>query len=82
MSVATVTSKGQVTIPIDVRRALGIETGTRVEFVPRADGSFEFIALAGSVSALSGIVPWSGRALSLDEMDAAIAASAAETLTS
>lgn len=80
MSIATVTSKGQVTIPVDVRRALGIETGARVEFVPRSDGSYEFAALTGSVSALSGIIPWSGRAMTLDEMDAAIAESAAETL--
>lgn len=28
-----VTSKGQVTIPVDVRRALGIEPGTDVKFV-------------------------------------------------
>jgi AbrB family looped-hinge helix DNA binding protein len=81
MSIATVTSKGQVTIPVDVRRALGIEAGARVEFVPRPDGSYEFSALTGSVSALSGIIPWSGRALTLDEMNAAIAASAAETMS-
>lgn len=27
-----VTQKGQVTIPLDVRRALGISTGTKVQF--------------------------------------------------
>ena len=32
MSIATVTSKGQITIPQDVRERLGIVTGTRVEF--------------------------------------------------
>ncbi len=32
-SVATVTSKGQVTIPREVRRRLGVKEGDRVEFV-------------------------------------------------
>ncbi|WP_369123396.1 AbrB/MazE/SpoVT family DNA-binding domain-containing protein, partial [Shewanella electrica] len=33
MPTATVTSKGQITIPAAVRRALGLRTGDRVEFV-------------------------------------------------
>lgn len=39
MSAATIRSKGQITIPVDVRLALRIEAGDRVEFVevgPRA----------------------------------------------
>ncbi len=32
-SIATVTSKGQVTIPLEVRRLLGVKEGDRVEFV-------------------------------------------------
>jgi antitoxin PrlF len=34
-----VTQKGQVTIPLDVRRALGIEAGTDVRFELTADGA-------------------------------------------
>ena len=30
---AKVTSKGQITIPLEVRRGLGLETGDRVEFL-------------------------------------------------
>ena len=33
MATATLTSKGQITLPVDVRRALGVDTGDRVEFV-------------------------------------------------
>lgn len=29
---ATVTSKGQVTLPVEVRRELGIQTGDRIRF--------------------------------------------------
>jgi AbrB family looped-hinge helix DNA binding protein len=34
-----VTQKGQVTIPLEVRRALGIRPGTNVEFALDADGA-------------------------------------------
>jgi AbrB family looped-hinge helix DNA binding protein len=30
---ATVTSKGQLTLPIELRRQLGVETGTKINFV-------------------------------------------------
>ncbi|WP_435185024.1 AbrB/MazE/SpoVT family DNA-binding domain-containing protein [Halobellus sp. EA9] len=36
---ATVTSKGQVTIPKRIRDALGIDSGTEVEFVLEDDGT-------------------------------------------
>jgi AbrB family looped-hinge helix DNA binding protein len=32
-NVATVTSKGQITVPLDVRTHLGLREGDRVEFV-------------------------------------------------
>lgn len=38
MPEATVTSKGQVTIPVQVRKALGIEAGDRLVFELRDDG--------------------------------------------
>ncbi|NOS96127.1 MAG: AbrB/MazE/SpoVT family DNA-binding domain-containing protein, partial [Methylotenera sp.] len=33
MSTATLTSKGQITIPAAVRAAMNLESGSRVEFV-------------------------------------------------
>lgn len=35
---ATVTSKGQVTIPKEIRETLSIEAGTKLEFVVEQDG--------------------------------------------
>lgn len=35
MSAVSVTSKGQVTIPVNVRRALGIAPGTKVTFTAK-----------------------------------------------
>ena len=38
MATATVTSKGQVTLPKAVRERLGVETGSRIEFVETTEG--------------------------------------------
>ena len=39
MPTATLTTKGQVTIPKEVREHLGVETGDRLSFVVQDDGS-------------------------------------------
>jgi antitoxin PrlF len=41
---ATVTSKGQVTVPNDLRKALDISTGDRLRFVRAPDGSIRLEA--------------------------------------
>ena len=73
MSAATVTSKGQITIPADVRRALRVNSGDRIEFVEVEPGRFEIIAATGSVRALKGMFGRSERVVSIDEMNEAIA---------
>ncbi|TAM69322.1 MAG: AbrB/MazE/SpoVT family DNA-binding domain-containing protein [Microbacteriaceae bacterium] len=80
MPIATVTSKGQITIPIDVRHKLGLDTGDRVQFVELDDGGYELVPSTASVSALKGIVPSIGKVVTLEEMDEAIASAASETM--
>jgi AbrB family looped-hinge helix DNA binding protein len=41
-SLAKVTSKGQVTIPVDVRRSLGVKPGDKLRFEPH-DGGFRVV---------------------------------------
>jgi AbrB family looped-hinge helix DNA binding protein len=77
MTAATLTTKGQITIPIDVRRALNVEAGDRVEFVQIEPGRFEVIAATRSVRDLKGRFGKPGRTVTLEEMDAATAAQAA-----
>ena len=55
MSTATLTSKGQITIPVDVRNALKVDAGDRVEFVQIAPDRYEFVAATKDVSALKGM---------------------------
>ena len=73
MSAATVTSKGRITILADVRRALRVASGDRIEFVEIAPGRFEIIAATGSVRELEGMFGPYGRSVSVDEMNEAIA---------
>lgn len=39
LEMSTISSKGQITIPASVRRAIGVRTGDKVLFVRRDDGS-------------------------------------------
>ena len=69
----TVTSKGQVTLPVEARRKLGIHAGTKLEFIVNNDDSMEVIVAGGSVRDLKGILPKPKRTLSLDEINASMA---------
>ena len=73
MTTATLTSKGQITVPATVREALGVDAGDRVEFVEIGPGRYEFIAATRSVTALKGMFGKPRRAVSIKEMNAAIA---------
>jgi antitoxin PrlF len=77
MSAATITSKGQITIPASVRAALGVDTGDRVEFVEVAKGRFEVVAATQPVTALKGLIPRPAQPVSVEAMNEAIAERAA-----
>ena len=73
MTTATVTSKGQITIPANVRRALQVKPGDRVEFVEVDPGRFEVVAATVSVTELKGMFGKPARSVSIDAMNKAIA---------
>jgi AbrB family looped-hinge helix DNA binding protein len=73
MATATLTTKGQITIPVEVRTSLGVDAGDRVEFVEVAPGRYEFIAATRPVTALKGMFGKPRKAVSIDDMNAAIA---------
>jgi antitoxin PrlF len=74
MQAAQVTSKGQITIPVDVRRALQVSEGDRVQFVQIAPGRFEFMAATRDVRELKGMFGPVKAPVSIAQMNAAIAA--------
>lgn len=73
MTTATLTSKGQITIPIDVRTDLKVDAGDRVEFVQIAPGRYEVMAATQSVTQLRGMFGAAKQVVSIDEMNQAIA---------
>ena len=77
MSTATLTSKGQITIPADVRRVLNVQAGDRVEFVQVEAGRFELVAATRSVRELKGMFGKATRTVSIEEMNRTIAEHAA-----
>jgi antitoxin PrlF len=72
MATATLTSKGQITIPMKVRRKLGLDAGDRVEFVELASGEFVLKAATEDVRSLKGTIRRPVSTVSVDEMNAAI----------
>ena len=74
MAKATMTTKGQVTIPAAVRAALGAERGDRMEFVQIGPGLFAVFAATESVTALKGLVRKPKTPVSIENMNVAIAA--------
>jgi antitoxin PrlF len=75
---AKVTSKGQITIPKEVRKAMKLKAGTRVDFYERSPGRFEMFAKTGSIRDLEGCVPKLGYVPTIEEMNDAILDYAAE----
>ncbi len=78
MSTATLSSKGQITIPAIVRSALGVEAGDRVEFVQVEPGHFELVAATQSVTALKGLVRKPASPVTIKAMNEAIATQGAK----
>ena len=69
---ATVSSKGQVVIPSDVRKRLGLVQGSVLRFLVDDDG-VRLLPAAGDVRRLKGRLQTPSRPVSVDDMNAAIA---------
>jgi AbrB family looped-hinge helix DNA binding protein len=79
MSSATLTSKGQITIPVSVRNDLKVDAGDRVEFIQIAPGRYEFVAATHNVNQLKGMFGKPAKTISVDVMNKAIARRGATT---
>jgi antitoxin PrlF len=81
MTTATITSKGQITIPASVRAAMSLEAGTKVEFVEVAPKRFEIIPINRSVMELKGMFAHKAlkRPVTIEEMNEAVKQAAAES---
>jgi len=73
MPSATVTAKGQITIPQSVRVALGVSFGDRIDFVEMEKGQFMIIPATHSIKELKGFIKKRGKPVPIEEMDGAAA---------
>jgi len=72
MPSSTVTSKGQITIPKEVRDAVGLDTGKRVSFRVRKDGVVEMRPDDIDLLSLCGMLKPRVKGVTLEEMDEAV----------
>ena len=73
MASATITTKGQVTIPKEIRDYLNLDTGSKVDFVIDENGIVTLVPLNTPVQSLSGILHRPGmKSATLEEMETAI----------
>lgn len=54
MPSSTLTSKGQITIPQEVRESLGLQTGDKVDFVQDERGGYQVVPRRTDIKALRG----------------------------
>jgi antitoxin PrlF len=96
MASAAMTSKGQITIPVEVRKKLGLKPGDRVSFVegehgemilkPKGEpaqpkGTFVFKPEIRSIMDMEGCLHWTGKPVTIEEMNETIAKGWAGLLT-
>jgi AbrB family looped-hinge helix DNA binding protein len=72
IAVSTIASKGQTTIPSEIRRHLKVKSGDRVEFIVEADGRVVLAPETVDVTELKGLLAPAPRRVSLEAMQDAI----------
>jgi antitoxin PrlF len=79
MELSTLSSKGQMTIPVELRRELDLHAGDRLNcFVE--DDKLVIIPAKGSLKNLKGVVKKPSKPVSIEDMNAAVLDEAKERM--
>lgn len=71
---ATMTSKGQVTLPKEIRERLGLDAGSTLDFEVQPDNSITVRAVKANALSVRGLLKSPhAKALSVEQMDAGLA---------
>jgi AbrB family looped-hinge helix DNA binding protein len=81
MATATVNSKGQITIPAEVRKDLGLKAGDRLWFIKGERGEYILKHKTGLIQDVMGMWKWTGKPVTIEEMNETIAKGWAGQLT-
>jgi antitoxin PrlF len=74
MATATIRSRGQVTIPVNIRKQLGVKSGDQIEFrFNKVTGRYEVYPVTRTLVSLKGIMKTPTQAASIEDMNRAIA---------
>lgn len=73
---STVSEKGQLVIPREIRQALDVQRGDKLAWVVGDDGVIRVSVAKGDLMALKGRIKSEGRSVSVEEMDEAVKAGA------
>lgn len=74
---ATITSKGQVTLPKPIRDRLHLKPGDKIDFMLEDDGCLRVAPVTAPVTQLKGMLPKPAAPVALEAMDEAISRAAA-----
>ncbi len=81
MQKTTLTSKGQVTIPKNIRDSIGLHTGDKIEFIITEKNEVILRPITKKVDEVFGVLYKSGRnVVTVEEMDAGIKKKIRESL--
>ena len=72
MAAATITSKGQITVPKNIRDHMHVDKGDRVEFLLDDQGVVTIWPVTAEVITLKGMVPKPRKPVSIQDMNSAI----------
>jgi AbrB family looped-hinge helix DNA binding protein len=73
---STVSEKGQLVIPREIRKALDVQRGDKLAWIVEDDGTIRVSVAKGDLMALKGRIKSGGRSVTVEEMDEAIKAGA------
>lgn len=77
--IATLTAKGQVTLPKNLRDQLDLQVGDKLNFVLLDNNVVQILPLKQSAKKLKGLIKKPKKAVSIDEMNQAIASGKAKS---
>jgi antitoxin PrlF len=72
MALATMTSKGQITIPKEIRDEAGLKAGVEVLFRYRDDGVIELVPRTGDIMSLFGCLHSKVKGVTVEDMNETI----------
>jgi len=80
MAFAKIDNEGQITIPAEIIKNLDLKPGDYVSLIENEDGKYSFHK-AGSIKDMLGCIHWTGKPVTIEEMNETIAKGWAGLLT-